>query len=127
VSPTHGLDDVAPRRVAYCRRIWEGGQLHLGNHSGVDSYDRVLRNRGAVYFSESALYEAARRSQGFSMAYVQEIVVNALLGSAHNGTTPSDTDLLRSLDALRLQRKCASKHIESLEEQENVGFCVPNS
>jgi hypothetical protein len=61
------------------------------------------------------------------MAYVQEIVVNALLESVHNGTTPSDADLLRSLDTLRLQRKSASKHIESLEEQENVGFCVSNS
>jgi len=93
---------------------------------GMEQRLALLRKRGAAYFSDSALHEAAKRSQGFSMAYVQEIVVNALLESAHNGSTPSDSDLLRSLDALRLQRKCASKHIESLEEQENVGFCVPN-
>lgn len=39
----------------------------------------------------------------------------------------SPAKVITVLDALRLQRKCASKHIESREEQENVGFCVSNS
>jgi len=60
------------------------------------------------------------------MAYVQEIVVNALLESAHTSTTPSDANLVRSLDTLRAQRKCASKGVESLEEPENVGFALPH-
>jgi hypothetical protein len=90
----------------------------------LDQRLALLRRRGEAYFSESALEDAARKSQGFSMAYVQEIVVNALLESAHSGTSPSDADLARSLDILRLQRKCASKQVESLEEQESVGFCV---
>lgn len=91
---------------------------------GLDQRLALLKRRGAAYFSESALEDAARRSQGFSMAYVQEIIVNALLESAHNGTKPSDADLLRSLDAMRAQRKCVSKQTQSLEEQESVGFCV---
>jgi hypothetical protein len=57
---------------------------------------------------------------------VQEVVVNALLESAHNGTSPTDPDLLRSLDTIRLQRRSASKGVESLEEQDNVGFALPN-
>jgi SpoVK/Ycf46/Vps4 family AAA+-type ATPase len=91
---------------------------------GIDERLALLHKRGAVYFSESALHEAARRSQGFSMAYVQEIVVNALLESAHNGKNPTDQDLLRSFDTIRLQRRCASKGVESLKEQDNVGFAL---
>jgi hypothetical protein len=60
------------------------------------------------------------------MTYVQEVVVNALLESAHNGTSPTDPDLLRSLDTIRAQRRCASKRVESLAEQDNVGFALPN-
>jgi SpoVK/Ycf46/Vps4 family AAA+-type ATPase len=86
----------------------------------------LLRKHGGTYFSEPVLREVAQRSNGFSMTYVQEIVVNALLESAHNGTNPSDPELLWSLDTIRLQRRCASKGVESLEEQDNVGFCLPN-
>lgn len=86
----------------------------------------LLHKRGQGYFSDTALQDVAHRSQGFSMAYVQEIVVNALLGAAHNGTTPSDADIFRSLDTLRVQRKCASKGVESLEEHDTVGFSVTN-
>lgn len=86
----------------------------------------LLRKRGGAYFSDAALTDAALRSQGFSMAYVQEIVVNALLESAHNGTDPTDADLLRSLDALRSQRRSASRKMDSLVEEESVGFALPN-
>ena len=57
------------------------------------------------------------------MTYVQEIVVNALLECAHDGTVPGDDCLLNSLEALRMQRKSAAKPGESLEERESVGFC----
>jgi hypothetical protein len=63
---------------------------------------------------------------GFSIAYVQEVVVNALLESAHDGKNPTDPDLLRILDAIRLQRRCGSKGVASLEEQDSVGFALPN-
>lgn len=84
----------------------------------------MLRKRGQGYFSETAMEEAAEKSQGLSMAYVQEIVVNAFLESAHHGTTPSDADLLRSLEALRCQRKNAARKMDSLEEKDSVGFAL---
>jgi AAA+ superfamily predicted ATPase len=84
----------------------------------------LLRKRGGAYFSEAALEEVARKSDGFSMAYVQEIVVNALLDSAHNGNSPDDQTLLKSLTTLKAQRKAVSKDDDELADRESVGFCV---
>jgi hypothetical protein len=61
------------------------------------------------------------------MAYVQEIVVSALLECTHDDLPPNDDHLFRSLDTLRMQRKEASKPGESMEERENVGFCMSNN
>lgn len=83
----------------------------------------LLRKKGGVFFSDAALEQAARKSDGFSMAYVQEIVVNALLGCAHNDDSPEDDHLLRSVDTLRQQRKAASKDDDLLADREPVGFC----
>jgi AAA+ superfamily predicted ATPase len=87
----------------------------------------LLHKRGGAFFSESALQAAARRSEGFSTAYVQEIVVSALLECAHDEIVPDDDCLFRSLDTLRVQRKSASKPGESIDERESVGFCQPNN
>lgn len=65
----------------------------------------LLRKRGSAYFSEDALNEVARNSNGFSMAYVQEIVLNTLLQSASNGGRPDDGGWLESLDILKRQRR----------------------
>ena len=86
-----------------------------------------LLKRGGAFFSESALQKAARQSEGFSMAYVQEIVVSALLECAHDEIVPDDDCLFRSLDTLRIQRKSASKPGESIDERESVGFCQSNN
>lgn len=87
----------------------------------------LLRKRGRDFFSESALEAAARRSEGFSMAYVQEIVVSALLECTHDDQPPKDGHLFKSLDTLRAQRKEASKPGESMEEREAVGFCASDN
>lgn len=87
----------------------------------------LLRRKGRVFFSESALETVARQSDGFSMAYVQEIVVNALLECAHDEVDPADAHLLRSLDTLRVQRKEAAKLGESMNERDTVGFCALNN
>ncbi|MGQ0556205.1 MAG: AAA family ATPase [Nitrospiraceae bacterium] len=84
----------------------------------------LLRRKGGTFFSESALEATARRSEGFSMAYVQEIIVSALLECAHDEVDPTDDHLLKSLDTLRLQRKSASKQGEAVGERESVGFCA---
>ena len=115
------LDPALLHRPSRFDRIWN---FPL---PAVEQRLTLLRKHGGTYFSEPVLRDVAQRSNGFSMTYVQEVVVNALLESAHNGTSPTDLELLRSLDTIRMQRRCASKGVESLEEQDNVGFCVPNS
>jgi ATPase family associated with various cellular activities (AAA) len=87
----------------------------------------LLRKKGRTFFSQSALETVARQSEGFSMAYVQEIIVSALLECAHDEADPTDEHLLKSLATLRLQRKEASKPGESMEERETVGFCALNN
>jgi len=57
------------------------------------------------------------------MAYVQEIVVSALLECTHDDQPPNDAHLFKSLATLRMQRKEASKPGESMKERETVGFC----
>jgi SpoVK/Ycf46/Vps4 family AAA+-type ATPase len=80
----------------------------------------LLRKRGGDYFSDDVLQEAARQSHGFTMAYVQELVVNALLECVRTENVPQDDHLLRSLDTLRSQRKSAGKPGESIDERESV-------
>jgi hypothetical protein len=115
------LDPALLHRPSRFDRIWKFSL------PGYEQRYALLRKRGGGHFSEEALEEAARRSDGFSMAYVQEIVVNALLGCAHDETCPDDESLLRSLEALRKQRKSASMPGQSMDERESVGFCQSNN
>jgi SpoVK/Ycf46/Vps4 family AAA+-type ATPase len=110
------LDPALLHRPSRFDRIW---RFELPKY---EQRLTLLRKRGRDFFSESAFETAARRSEGFSMAYVQEIVVNALLECAHDGESPNDDHLFKSLDALRMQRKEASKPGESMNERETVGF-----
>jgi hypothetical protein len=116
-NDAENLDPALLHRPSRFDRVWK---------FPLPKYEQrlaLLRKRGGSYFSEAALEEAARKSDGFSMAYVQEIVVNALLECAHNGDGPQDDLLLRSLETLRLQRKAASKDDAPLADRESVGFC----
>jgi len=83
----------------------------------------LLHRKGETLFSESALETVARRSEGFSMVYVQEIVVNGLLECAYDDLPPNDDHLFKSLNVLRMQRKEASKPGDSIDERESVGVC----
>ena len=112
------LDAALLHRPSRFDRVWR-----FGVPGGAERL-ALLTRLGGVYFSQGALREAADRSDGFSMAYVQEIVVNALLECAHDGSTPSDSHLAASLVALKSQRKVASKPDEDLTHREDIGFGV---
>jgi len=115
------LDSALLHRPSRFDRIWK---------FPLPRYEQrlaLLRKRGGTFFSEGAQEQAARKSEHFSMAYVQEIVVNALLSSVHNGDTLGDDALLRSVETLRTQRKEASKPGESMDERESVGFYQSNN
>jgi hypothetical protein len=114
------LDPALLHRPSRFDRIWK---FPL---PAIEQRLALLRKQGGTYFSEPVLRDVAQRSHGFSMTYVQEIVVNALLECAHDGKNPSDEDLFRSFDTIRLQRRSASKGADSLEAQENVGFALSN-
>jgi hypothetical protein len=114
-DPTR-LDPALLHRPSRFDRIWK---FPL---PGYEQRLALLRKRGHTHFSEKVLKEVARNSAEFSMAYVQEIVVNALLQSANNGGDPDDEALLKSLDILKRQRRAASKEDETLEDRGKVGF-----
>ena len=112
------LDSALLHRPSRFDRVWR---------FDLPQYEQrleLLRKKGGPCFSEPALGKVAKGSEGFSMAYVQEIVVNALLECVHDEVDPKDDQLFNSLDMLRMQRKEAAKPGESMEGRESVGFCA---
>lgn len=97
------LDPALLHRPSRFDRIWN---FPLPGHS-----ERLglLAKRAAGAFTTAALEEAARLSNGFSMAYVQETVVSALMMAIHECVTPSDELLLRSVNRLRRQIRNADQ------------------
>ena len=110
------LDPALLHRPSRFDRIW---RFCLPNRT---QRLELLKKKGGRYFSTVALERAAKVSNGFSMAYVQEIIVNALLDCAHNRRVADDDDLFRSLEALKVQRKKASKAEEDIADRESIGF-----
>src|SRR6185312_14088076 len=76
------LDPALIHRPSRFDRVW---RFELPKY---EQRLELLRRKGDTFFSESALETAVRRSEGFSMAYVQEIVVSALLECAHDDQPP---------------------------------------
>lgn len=110
------LDPALLHRPSRFDRVWR---------FSLPKYEQrlaLLERKGATIFSRSALEEAANKSDGFSMAYVQEILVNALLECAHADIVPNDAHLLKSVETLKKQRRSASRADESLADRESLGF-----
>jgi len=85
---------------------------------------RLLRLKGARYFSEEALHKAAADTEGFSMAYVQEAVVSALMASIHDGVSPGDKHLETAVSQLRSQIKTALHGSKSIGAPREIGFAL---
>lgn len=112
------LDSALLHRPSRFDRVW---RYALPN---TDQRLALLKKKGARYFSAASLEVVAKKASGFSMAYVQEIVVNALLECAHSGDAPNDRHLMRSFETLKLQRKGAGKPDEELAAREALGFAT---
>jgi hypothetical protein len=110
------LDPALLHRPSRFDRVWK---FHL---PGYEERLALLRKKGSVYFSDQVLSEVARGCAGFSMAYVQEVVVNALLQTATDGANPEDRALLESLYTLKHQRRDATKHDDTVADRGTVGF-----
>lgn len=110
------LDPALIHRPSRFDKIW---------HFPLPGFEErlILTQRRAMgKFSESAVEDAARQSQGFTMAYVQEGVVNALLQALHEGREPRDTDLLDSVRRLKEQFSAGFKADGALRPTKGVGF-----
>ena len=110
------LDPALLHRPSRFDRVWRFAVPNAVQRKAL------LKKKGGRYFSPKALACVAEEASGFSMAYVQEVIVNALLHCAHSDRLPTDEDLLNSLADLKAQRLNASKPVEDLETRENLGF-----
>jgi len=89
---------------------------------GLNERLALLKKKGGTFFSESALEDASQQTQGFSMAYVQEVVVSALLGAVHDNTEPQDKHLVDSVRHLKQQIKSAATVTPVVEIPDRMGF-----
>ncbi len=114
------LDPALLNRPSRFDKVW-----HFGL-PGEDERLRLLRKKGLGRFGEAALRRAARDSHGFSMAYVQETAVAALLHGVNEGRPSRDTDLTDSVAKLRSQLDTNFKADGALKPLASVGFAVPS-
>lgn len=90
---------------------------------GYNERLKFLRHRRYPIVPEPILDELAQKSQGFSMAYMQEIFATALSLAMTRHRPLSDKDLLESVDILHKQIKNAQSAPESVGKIETkVGF-----
>jgi SpoVK/Ycf46/Vps4 family AAA+-type ATPase len=110
------LDEALLHRPSRFDRIW-----HF-DLPGLEERRKMLEKRGRGQFSKEAIDEAAQRSGGFTLAYVQEVAVSALLQAIHNGRSPRDSDLVECVTRLRTQFRTSGKASGSIQPLVPIGF-----
>ena len=93
------LDPALVHRPSRFDRVWAIGL------PGLQERVRLLKRKGGRFFSDEALEKAAEASSGFSMAYTQEIITNAMLIAANTDAEPATAHLEKSLEQLKGQFK----------------------
>ena len=109
------LDPALLYRPSRFDRIWKFPLP--GYEQRLSLLEKVAKGQ----FLMQVLEEVARRSEGFSMACIQEIVVNALLRSVDEGGAPKDDALRTSLATMAIQLKSAGKS-DAVTAREPLGF-----
>ncbi len=93
---------------------------------GLPDYEQrleLLMRKNKGYFSQTALEDTAKQTVGFSMSYVQEIVVQAGLLSIADNAEPQDAHLEQSLKNVKKQfETMEAKKSLSENSQNKVGF-----
>ena len=111
------LDPALLMRPSRFDRVW--------TFSLPDKQQRreFLKKKMKGLTAEAALQEIVMRSEGFSMAYVQEILASAVAFAVRDGRPLEDRDLLRSVEVLRKQIKgCQSASPRIGHVHEAMGF-----
>ncbi len=91
------LDPALLHRPSRFDRVWNIGL------PGPKERLEMLRRKGGRFFPPETLAFAAEESKGFSMAYTQEVVTNALVIAANGDESPRPDHLLASLTQLKKQ------------------------
>ncbi len=91
---------------------------------------KFLERKAQGTFSPEALKDAARRSEGFSMAYVQEILASAVAYAIGENREIADRDLTRAVDILSKQIKAQVKTYKTAPPSvggagDPIGFSLP--
>ncbi|MDT8287683.1 MAG: ATP-binding protein [Elusimicrobiales bacterium] len=113
------LDPALVHRPSRFDRVWNIGL------PGREERLRLLSLKGSRFFSEKAVQKAAEAAEGFSMAYTQELITNAVLIAANSDRDPGDEDLRTSLSQLKNQfkgtaaREGLNRHAQQVLE---IGF-----
>lgn len=113
------LDPALLHRPSRFDRVWNIGLPDRAQRL------TLLKNKGAKLFSEAALDQAAADTKGFSMAYTQEVITNAMLAAITSGGEPSDVHLRESMAQLHSQFKSTAAKdglSRQLKEATAVGF-----
>jgi hypothetical protein len=119
VNDINRLDPALVNRPSRFDRIWK---FPL---PGQPERLALLTRLGKKHFSEAALAKTAAETDGFSMAYVQEVFTNALLLAVGAGQEVSDAHLEQSLAVLKKQFKDTGAKAglkESKSGNDGVGF-----
>ncbi|MBI4347348.1 MAG: ATP-binding protein [Elusimicrobia bacterium] len=114
------LDQALLHRPSRFDQVW-----HFGL-PGLDERYRLLTKRAIGRFSDAALRLAAQATSGFTMAYVQETVVNAFMRAIKEHRPPRDVDLADSVERLKAQHRSNLKADGAVQRTHEVGFSAPN-
>lgn len=95
--------------------------FHFGLPAAAER--RALLERRCLGEMTAAGIEAAvKETTGFTMAYVQEAAVSALLAAVRERRPPRDEDLMEAVEMLRRQRKANAKADGGLKPRSSIGF-----
>ena len=110
------LDPALLHRPSRFDRVWE---FKL---PGFAERLALLKLKNRAGFSDAAIERAAKASQGFSMAYVQEALTSAMLAALHAKVKAVDAHLDTAVAQLKVQIKEASSGSAAVGSPQSIGF-----
>jgi hypothetical protein len=118
INDINRLDAALVHRPSRFDRIWEFSLPAQPQRLAM------LRKLGGKHFSHEAMEKTAAQTEGFSMAYVQEVFTNALLLAVSRGEDINDGHLAESLAVLKKQFKSseAKEGLKSQHAPDSMGF-----
>jgi SpoVK/Ycf46/Vps4 family AAA+-type ATPase len=93
---------------------------------GEEQRRSFLAKKSGGAFAREVIDEVAKLSQGFSMAYVQEILASAVAYAIRDAREPAEQDLIEAVTVLRKQIKESRSAVPRIgQPNEGLGFRIP--